>query len=368
MKSCAISAGRHKCRGCLPPLLRHREGPRSPTGATGVFLRRLSFNPTHAASLLGALLLVMLAPATEASDWTAEPGLHSAKLELKGLNGHRRKSFYYVPEDLPESKKVPLVIALHGGLSNPKNIRRRSRLNELADREKLIAVYPQGNGIFNFFLHWNAGFCCAKAQEQQIDDPAFLVAVIDKLADALPIDQSRVYVFGFSNGAMLSYQLASRYPDRIAAIAALSGTYGRLLPDGRVQWPENDSASSMPTLIIHGSEDPRLPWDGSDESIDERGGIGMVPTLEIARFWARRNRCSDGVEVPSGFSNVSLTRWLDCASGAPVDLYRLGGWGHRWAGRSVHTKADYKTVGGFESIDVIWDFFHKHRSDQSSVR
>lgn len=84
-------------------------------------------------------------------------GLHKAKVELTGLFGARRKIHYYVPEGLQPGQAVPLVIALHGGLSSPRNIRLRSGLDYLANREKLVAIYPQGNCIFGQLLHWNAG-------------------------------------------------------------------------------------------------------------------------------------------------------------------------------------------------------------------
>ncbi|MEL7448017.1 MAG: PHB depolymerase family esterase [Pseudomonadota bacterium] len=292
-----------------------------------------------------------------ADEWPSQPGLHTEKLDCEGLLGQRRKVQYYVPEGLSAAEPVPLVVALHGGISSPKNIRRRSMLNELADREKLVAAYPQGNGLFGLLLHWNAGFCCGKAVDKGIDDVAFVLEAIDRLAATVPVDTSRVYVLGFSNGAMLTYSIAAAHPDRIAGIAGVSGALGRVTPGGAIDWPIEPPPGGMPTIVIHGSADPRLPFDGDPEA---GGGIGSVPVLESARFWARANGCATESEPPSGFDNVLRWAWQDCASGNPVTLYRLGGWGHRWSGRSPHTKADFTTVGSFETIEVIWEFFRAH--------
>lgn len=295
-------------------------------------------------------------------EWPTSPGLHKVKLELTGLLGQRRKVHYYVPKGLQKSEPVPLVVALHGGISSPKNIRRRSMLDQLAEREKLVAVFPQGNGLLGHLLHWNAGTCCGKATEKGVDDVGFVLHTIDRLAELLPVDLSRVYVFGFSNGAMLTYSLAAQHPDRVAAIAAISGTFGRVAANGEYDWQLQPPAGGMPTLIIHGSADPRLPYAGIANAEDGRGGNGMIPVLESARFWARANGCSNERETDSGFANVVQYAWSDCSTGHPVSLYRLENWGHRWAGSSRHTKADYTTVGEFESVEVIWDFFRGWRT------
>lgn len=314
-------------------------------------------------ALLVALLagLIQTAPAR---DWPDEPGLHAEKMELRGLLRQRRKVFYYVPTGLPAERTVPLVVALHGGLSKPRNIRLRSGLDDLAEREKLIAVYPQGNGLLGKLLHWNAGVCCGKAVDKGIDDAAFVMAVIDRLAQFLPVDRSRVYVYGFSNGAMLSYKIAAEYPDRIAAIAAVSGTFGRVTDSGEFDWLHTPPENGMPTLIVHGSADPRLPFDGLVETNDKRGGNGMIPVLDTARFWASANGCIKERENAVKFANVTHWTWSDCTTDKPVQVYRLGDWGHRWAGQSPHTKADFTTIGNFETIEVMWEFFRAQRTDE----
>ncbi len=200
------------------------------------------------------------------------------------------------------------------------------------------------------------------AAKEGIDDVAFVLRVIDRIAEIMPVDLSRVYVFGFSNGAMLTYSLAASHPDRVAAIAAISGTFGRVTSEGEFDWQLNPPASGMPVLVIHGSADPRLPYAGIAHPEDGRGGNGMIPVVDSARFWAGANGCNVERDVGSGFDNVALVKWSDCATDAPVNLYRLNNWGHRWSGSSPHTKTDYTTVGSFESIEVIWEFFRTRRT------
>lgn len=288
--------------------------------------------------------------------------LQKRKTEFAGLFGQRRVYRYYLPTHYDSKKSYSVVIALHGSISRGRNIRLRSGLDQIAEREGFIAVYPEGNGIGTFFKHWNAGTCCAKAMEADIDDVGFVLHLIDELGASLSIDKARIYVFGFSNGAMLAYQIAAEKPQRIAAIAAISGTFGRVNDSGEFDWYIPMPNLPVPTMIVHGSEDPRLPFDGIQDRKGKKNGLDMIPVLEGAKFWARSNGCAAlGKHSSSGFENVELTIWPHCNSNSEVRLYRLDGWKHTWAGASPKTGSDYNKVGRFETAEVIWNFFKRFR-------
>ena len=95
----------------------------------------------------------------------------------------------------------------------PENLTGGARL--VADREHFIAVYPNGTGRGRFLV-WNAGTCCGRAPLQGIDDVGFVRAMIDDLAKRTPIDRTRIYATGLSNGAMMTYRIAAEAPDLVA--------------------------------------------------------------------------------------------------------------------------------------------------------
>lgn len=313
------------------------------------------------------LITVLVLPGIEyvyASEFEAT-GLQKRKTEFVGLLGQRRVYRYYLPTHYDSKKSYPVVIALHGGISRGRNIRLRSGLDQIAEREGFIAVYPEGNGIGTFFKHWNAGTCCAKAMKADIDDVGFVLHLIDELSAGFSIDKARIYVFGFSNGAMLAYQIAAEEPQRIAAVAAISGTFGRVNDAGELDWHIPTPSLPVPTMIVHGSEDPRLPFDGIHDRKGKKNGLDMIPVREGARFWARSNGCAAlGIRTPSGFENVKLTIWPHCNSNSEVRLYRLDGWKHSWAGASLKTNSDFNRIGRFETAEVIWNFFKRFRRGQ----
>ena len=62
--------------------------------------------------------------------------------------------------------------------------------------------------------------------EDNVDDVAFIRALLDDLMRAYQVDAKRVYATGMSNGAIMAYRLASELSDRIAAIAPVAGAVG----------------------------------------------------------------------------------------------------------------------------------------------
>jgi len=80
-------------------------------------------------------------------------------------------------------------------------------MNRLADREGFVAVYPAGTGVFRArLLTWNAGGCCGYARERGVDDVGFVVNLLEAIAERAPVDATRVYATGLSNGAMMAYR------------------------------------------------------------------------------------------------------------------------------------------------------------------
>jgi polyhydroxybutyrate depolymerase len=141
--------------------------------------------------------------------------------------------------------KPPLLIFLHGAGGSATQAMRQTGLAERAAAAGFMAVFPEGVGPEGGQT-WNAWMCCGYARDQRVDDVGFLSALISRLCADYGANPKRIYLAGFSNGAML----ASRFVlERPGVVAGLAVTAGYLPCD--VQRP----AKALPVLIIHGARD-----------------------------------------------------------------------------------------------------------------
>jgi polyhydroxybutyrate depolymerase len=72
-----------------------------------------------------------------------KPGDHPRSIDV---DKRTRSYIVHVPPGYDNSKPVPVVLAFHGGGANAENMVQFCGLNEKADKEGFIVVYPSGTG------------------------------------------------------------------------------------------------------------------------------------------------------------------------------------------------------------------------------
>jgi phospholipase/carboxylesterase len=98
---------------------------------------------------------------------------------------------------------------------------------------------------------------------------AKLIAALDAIEEALR--PSKLVLGGFSQGAMLSLDVALHDPRPLAGLALMSGTFLC-----EAEWrPRLPSRKGLPVLQSHGTHDPLLPFAVAEKLRDELRGAGM---------------------------------------------------------------------------------------------
>lgn len=300
------------------------------------------------------------------------PGTYLRTME-RGDMGFRRQYLLHVPESLDPERPAPLVVVLHGAFSTGEATARFSGFGELAEREGFVVMYPEGVGLFGFLQHWNAGFCCAVAQQRDVDDLGFLREAISEVKDRLRIDPARIYLVGTSNGGMMAFHYAASHPEEIAAVATVAASVG-----GRLIFEPHDGfvgrrtsgmkpssllesgGTHVPVLMFHGNADETVPFYGG-QSV-RHASSWFLSAGESAEFWVRRNACRGLPEI--SFHHQAKVRrkvWTQCAQGSEVVLYELSGWGHYWPNKVP--SGDLEAFEGLDAAEVIWEFFRRHRRE-----
>jgi polyhydroxybutyrate depolymerase len=130
------------------------------------------------------------------------------------VDGVTRTYRLHAPAALDPGRPAPLVLVLHGAMGNAARVETRYHWNPLSDRDGFFVVYPQGS-----LDQWNAVL-----DGRVDDDVSYLTALLDHLEGSFPIDRTRVYVAGLSNGAAMAYRIGCALSDRVAAIAPVEGS------------------------------------------------------------------------------------------------------------------------------------------------
>jgi polyhydroxybutyrate depolymerase len=274
-------------------------------------------------------------------------GLQRLALEFEG---REYRYELHVPGDLDPQNPVPLLLVLHRWLESGQAMAYMTSFNEIADREGFIVTYPNAAGG-----SWDT------FGGEYRDDVRFVLAVIEDVAAAHPIDRGRVYVTGASNGGFMTHVLACAAPETFAAAAPVKGLMSAALAE------EHPSGPPVPILIIHGTSDGLVPYDAQSVL-----GARTLTVPGAVAYWVARNGCDPTPVVeeledrdPGDGTRVAVERYA--GGGAPVVLYRVEGGGHTWPGGREPSLGILtgRTSHDIEASEVIWEFFAAHRRDDA---
>lgn len=297
-----------------------------------------------------------------AAPGTARPVTSTVRLEIDGESRWARQHLPLAPA--PTVAK-PVVIDLHGFDQGPTLEVSRTRFEELGRSEGFITVTPAGTGTP---IHWDPRLDSA--------DMTFIGKLLDRVEQTDCVDEDRVFVTGFSNGAFMASSVACRFAPRVAAVAPVAGL--RAVPGCR-------PARAVPVITFHGTGDTFVPYDGGfgihtkdlpdpddpsrtlGELAPDRIPIAAPGTIaqsvpDALRAWAVRDGCRATPvkkEVNPDVQHVSYP----CPAGVAVELYRIEGGEHLWPGSKDSIEFDAARDHSGRTLDatkLIWDFFSTH--------
>lgn len=228
-------------------------------------------------------------------------------------DGVERRYLLHVPAGEAQVAR-PVVFAFHGLRTTASLQRWISRMNEDADENGYVVVYPEGLGEDLLSQSFNAGLCCGYASDHDVDDVGFTLAILAHLREGLCIDAARVHATGLSNGGHMAYRLACEEAEVFASVASVAGVV-TVLPC--------TPSRPVPVLHFHGTEDQVVRYGGYG------GFAGAQATVE---GWAERNGCDATAETTLVQGEVSCVAWPGCDASSAAELCTVEGGGHTWPG------------------------------------
>ncbi len=283
-----------------------------------------------------------------AADLSATVDLAMASTSDGGLIAARPYMFH-VPTGYDKSKPTPLVVLLHGYTASGALQESYFNLTAVSDAHTFLYAYPDGLQDQGGNRYWNATDACCDLYHTNVDDVAYINAVIDDMEKKYNVDPKRVYLVGHSNGGFMSHRMACDSSTRIAAIVSLAG----------VVW--EDMAKCKPTdpvavLQVHGDADAVIAYNGGAIL-----GNAFPSAHATVQYWAAHDGCmmtpdtsAPALDLDSGLlgNETKVERWLGCKDAA-VELWTIQGGSHVPA---LHTDPKMMPTWG----ELIWGFLSAH--------
>ena len=275
--------------------------------------------------------------------------------------GVEREYIIHVPENLNQDS--PIVFVIHGYTGSAEGIAAYTGMNNIAEREGFIAVYPQGTIDSNGNTFFNVGY--EFNDDSPINDVSFIRELVRSISQEFNLKRKKAFATGMSNGGDMSYLLACTSSDLFKAVAPVAGVLMKGLKDSC------ELSSPVPIFEIHGTADKISLFEGD---LNNEGGWGAYYDLpSTIDFFAERYQ----------LTNKSVKQMTSKESGADYDIfferhwsddleeevwmYRIEDGRHVWPGIKLNwwnnPLAWFYFGSGNEDINAseeVWAFFKKY--------
>lgn len=233
--------------------------------------------------------------------------------------GADRPANLFLPSSYSKETAVPLLIDLHGYTGNGQSQASYTFLQSAANTRGVAYVAPDGLKDSSGGRFWNASSACCNFGGSKVSDVEYISDLIKEISSKVAIDQTRIYLFGHSNGHFMSYKFVCSTDSAIAAVAGLAGAM------------ENDPSACnklpMNVLHIHGTNDATIAYEGGSIF-----GNPYPSADQTVAQWVKINSCSKPAESEIDLlksmqgSETSAIAYI-CANKS-LELWRINGGVH----------------------------------------
>jgi polyhydroxybutyrate depolymerase len=274
------------------------------------------------------------------------------------IERNERSFIVYLPTGFNNAGKMPLIFAIHGGSGTPEGMINIANFKPIAERDKVVLVYPAG-----IQKNWNDGRPTTPNQ-LGINDVIFFNQLCDYMIANYPVDGSRIYATGISNGGFMASRLGCELSNRIAAIAVNAATI-----EATTIAPNCNPGRTVPALYIHGTTDPLVPFAGGQMTAGGTAGGTILSHFQAIDNWVAINACNatpnitDLPDIANDGTTIKQRIYGGGRNGSEVVSYVVLNGGHTWPQgfQYLNELIIGKTSQDMNATEVVWDFFKKFK-------
>jgi len=182
---------------------------------------------------------------------------------------------YLVRKPKIDIEKPSLLILLHGYGSNEQDL--FSFADELPDELLIISVrapLSMGFGSYAWYtIHFDSNDASKFSDIPEAKSALNKISVfIDEIIEEYQVNTSNVFLFGFSQGTILSTAFALNNPDKIQHVIALSGYVNQELLNKNIGI---SNFYELDFFVSHGSVDQVIPVDWARKTSGFLNNLGI---------------------------------------------------------------------------------------------
>jgi phospholipase/carboxylesterase len=210
---------------------------------------------------------------------------------------------YVVQPTSGSTDKSPLVILLHGYGGDEQNL---FQLRRYFPENFIIVAARAPQSVPGAGYRWFERDISIRQYTGRKEDleqsRRLVVKFTSEVVKKYHADPSRVYVMGFSQGAIMSYEAGLTAPKLYRGIGVLSG----LMPASlKPLIAKPDALSQLRIFVAHGTADGVLPFSDGKAAVDHLIGMGLKPEFHSYKDMGH-NISADVV--------TDLVKWLQTSS------------------------------------------------------
>ncbi|MCL1989993.1 MAG: PHB depolymerase family esterase [Defluviitaleaceae bacterium] len=277
----------------------------------------------------------------------------------------------FVPSGYTPGDPLPLVVMLHGCAQTAVQFRDGTQMNQLAEQENFIVLYPEQSTSANMSRCWN--WFEPDHQRRGSGEPQIIVDMVRQVQSNFTINEDAVFVSGLSAGGGMTVTLGVLYPDVFTAIAPAAGlayqagtsmlnAFQAMSPGTPAINPATAARNAfdqvpaharrvIPALVIHGAADHTVRPAASEHIVTQMLAYNRFIDPTIQTTPTTTNGTTNGLAY-------TLRTFTNGTGENIIQHYVITGLGHAWPGGNgsiAHTDSR-----GLNASLASWRFFQSH--------
>ena len=171
---------------------------------------------------------------------------------------------YKVAEPTIKTGRPPLLVILHGYGANEDDF---FNLHQSLDQRLLVfclrGPYPVNQGYSWYGLQRTPDKELIHNYKEATESRAKILSFISQACKVYKADSTQVFIMGFSQGAILCYDIARFSPTKIKGVVALSG---RMMDDTKKMQTDALKVANVKFFIAHGKSDDIILYKHGEEA------------------------------------------------------------------------------------------------------